>query len=44
MPDNDKLDVVKKDLQKEMLGRSPDYLDALSIRIMPELGTLDYFS
>jgi len=40
---DDKLDVVKKDLQKEMLGRSPDYLDALSIRIMAELGTTDYF-
>ena len=39
-----KLDVVKKEDQKDMLGRSPDYLDTLSIRMMPELDVTDYFS
>lgn len=41
---DDKLDVIKKDEQKEMLGRSPDFLDALSIKMMPELDVTDYFS
>lgn len=41
---DDKLDVVKKEAQKEILGRSPDYLDALSIKMMSELEVVDYFS
>jgi len=41
---DDKLRVVKKDLVKEMLGRSPDYSDCMSFRMIFELNVVDYFA
>jgi len=41
---DDKLRVVKKELVKEMIGRSPDYSDALMMRLWFEVGEVDYFS
>jgi len=41
---DDKLRVVKKEHVKEMLGRSPDYSDAMMMRLWFEIGQKDYFS
>ena len=41
---DDKLRVVKKELTKEMLGRSPDFSDAMMMRLWCEIGEKDYFS
>lgn len=38
-----KLQIVKKELVKEMLGRSPDYSDCLMMRLWFEVGEKDYF-
>ena len=39
-----KLDVIKKDDIKEMIGRSPDHQDNMLQRIRFEIGEVDYFS
>jgi len=41
---DDKYRVVKKDLVKEMIGRSPDRSDTLMLRMLPEVGITDYFA
>ena len=41
---DDKLRVLKKDKVKEILGRSPDYSDAMMMRIWFEIGAKDYFA
>lgn len=41
---DDKLRVVRKEEVKEMLGRSPDYSDAMMMRMWFEVGTFDYFN
>jgi len=41
---DDKLRVVKKEHVKEMIGRSPDYSDCLSFRMLFEIEVTDYFS
>jgi hypothetical protein len=41
---DDKLRVVKKEHVKEMLGRSPDFSDALMMRMFYEIGEMDYFA
>lgn len=41
---DDKLRVIKKEKVKEILGRSPDYSDAIMMRIWFEIGEKDYFS
>jgi hypothetical protein len=40
---DEKLRVVKKELVKEILGRSPDYSDAMMMRMFFELEAVDYF-
>ncbi len=40
---DDKLRVVKKEHIKELLGRSPDYSDAMMMRLWYEIGMKDYF-
>ena len=40
---DDKLRVVKKEDVKEMLGRSPDYSDAMMMRMYFEIAEVDYF-
>ena len=39
-----KLDVIKKDDIKEMIGRSPDHQDNMLQRIRFEIGQRDYFT
>ena len=41
---DEKLRVVKKETVKEMLGRSPDYSDCMSFRMLFEIDRMDYFS
>jgi len=41
---DDKLRVVKKEYVKEMLGRSPDFSDAMMMRLWYEIGAKDYFT
>ena len=41
---DDKLRVIKKEQVKEVLGRSPDYSDAMMMRLWFEIGEKDYFS
>ena len=41
---DDKLRVVRKEDVKDMLGRSPDYSDCMSFRMLFELDKMDYFS
>ena len=41
---DEKLRVVKKETVKEMLGRSPDYSDCMSFRLLFELDNMDYFA
>ena len=41
---DEKLRVIKKEEVKELLGRSPDYADALMQRMWFELGNKDYFA
>lgn len=40
---DDKLRVVKKEYVKDMLGRSPDFSDAMMMRLWFEIGEKDYF-
>ena len=40
---DDKLRVVRKEDVKDMLGRSPDYSDCMSFRMLFELDKMDYF-
>ena len=40
---DEKLRVVKKETVKEMLGRSPDYSDCMSFRLIFEIDRMDYF-
>lgn len=40
---DDKLKIIKKELVKEMLGRSPDYSDSMMMRLWFEIGQKDYF-
>jgi len=41
---DDKLRVIKKELVKEMLGRSPDHGDTLMMRMWFEIAIKDYFA
>jgi len=41
---DDKLRVVKKEYVKEMLGRSPDYSDAMMMRLWFDIAEEDYFA
>ena len=41
---DDKLRVVKKEDVKDMIGRSPDYSDCMSFRMLFELDKTDYFA
>lgn len=41
---DDKLRVVKKEYVKDMIGRSPDFSDAMMMRLWFEVGDKDYFS
>jgi hypothetical protein len=41
---DDKLKIVKKDKVKELLGRSPDFADAMMMRMWYEVGEVDYFA
>lgn len=41
---DDKLRVIKKEEVKEMLGRSPDFSDAMMMRMRFEIGQRDYFA
>ena len=40
---DDKLRIIKKEVVKETLGRSPDYSDCLSFRMWFEIEKVDYF-
>ncbi len=35
--------ILKKEYIKELLGRSPDYSDAMMMRLWYEIGMKDYF-
>ena len=41
---DDKLRVVKKEYVKDMLGRSPDFSDAMMMRLWFDIGEADYFA
>lgn len=41
---DDKQGLIKKEDMKEILGRSPDHLDSMIMRMAPELTDIDYFS